>query len=67
MSCGGGRRFGSDLVLLWLWRRPVPTALIRPLAWETPYAVGSGPNPKNKETNKKREVTSEVAGELEVI
>ena len=28
-------------MLLWLWRRPLATALIGPLAWETPYAVNS--------------------------
>ena len=28
----------KDLVLLWLWPRPVATALIRPLAWEPLYA-----------------------------
>ena len=33
-------RCGSDPVLLWLWRRLVPTAPIRPLTWESPYAVG---------------------------
>ena len=40
MSCGVGRRRGSDLVLLWLWRRPAATASIGPLAWEPPYSVG---------------------------
>ena len=25
--------------MLWLWRRPVATAPIRPLAWEPPYAA----------------------------
>ena len=25
---------------LWLWCRPAATALIRPLAWEPPYAIG---------------------------
>ena len=40
MSCGVGRRHSSDLALLWLWHRPVATAVIRPLAWEPPYAVG---------------------------
>ena len=39
MSCGVGRRCTSDLALLWLWRRPAATALIRPLAWEPPYAA----------------------------
>ena len=41
VSCGVGYRHGSDLVLLWLWRRPVVTTPIRPLAWEPPYAVGA--------------------------
>ena len=27
-------------MLLWLWCRLSPTALIRPIAWELPYAVG---------------------------
>ena len=40
MSCGVGRRCASDLALLWLWRRPAATALIRPLGWEPPYAAG---------------------------
>ena len=35
--CGGvGRRCGLDLVWLWL----AAAALIPPLAWELPYAVG---------------------------
>ena len=41
MSCGVGRRRGLDPALLWLWCRPAATALIRPLAWEPPYAVGA--------------------------
>ena len=41
MSCGVGCRRGSDLALLWLWRRPVATAPIGPLAWESPYAAGA--------------------------
>ena len=32
MSCGLGHRHGLDLVLLWLWCRPVATALIERLA-----------------------------------
>ena len=40
MSCGVG--CSSDSMLLWLWRRLVATALIRPLAWEPPYAMGTG-------------------------
>ena len=30
----------KDPALLWLWHKPVATALIGPLAWEHPYAVG---------------------------
>ena len=38
MSCGVGCRRSLDPTLLWLWHRPVATALIGPLAWEPPYA-----------------------------
>ena len=38
MSCGVGRRRGSDPALLWLWRRLAATAPIRPLAQE-PYML----------------------------
>ena len=40
MSCGVGHRRGLDPTLLWLWCRLVATALIQPLAWEPPHAVG---------------------------
>ena len=40
MSCGIGRRRGSDPSLLWLWHRPAATAPNGPLAWEPPYAAG---------------------------
>ena len=39
VSCGVGRRRGSDLVLPWLWCKAAATALIQPLAWEPPYAA----------------------------
>ena len=48
MSCGVGQRQGSDPVLLCLWCGLAPVALIRPLAWEPPYAVGA-----TEEKNKK--------------
>ena len=41
VSCGVGCRLGLDPELLWLWRRLVATAPIRPLAWEPPYAAGA--------------------------
>ena len=40
VSCGVGHRQGSDPVLPCLWCRLVAAALIGPLAWEPPYAVG---------------------------
>ena len=39
MSDGIGHRLSLDLTLLWL--RPVAIALIQPLAWEPPYAMGA--------------------------
>ena len=40
MRCGVGCRCSSDPTLLWLRRRLEAAALIWPLAWEPPYAVG---------------------------
>ena len=50
MSCGVGRRHSLDPELLCLWLAAV--ALIRPLAWEFPYALGVALKRKKK---KKRE------------
>ena len=38
-SIPGLAQWVKDLVLLWLWCRLAATAVIRPLAWEPPYAV----------------------------
>ena len=46
MSCGVGLRLGSDPVLLWL--RLAAVALIRPLAWESLYAMGVALKSKGK-------------------
>ena len=54
MSCCVGCRRGLDPTLLWLWCRPVATALIGPLAWEPLYAVAVGLKKKKKEKKKKR-------------
>ena len=55
MSCGVGCGHGSDPALLWLWRRPVATAPIRPLAWEPPYAAGAAlEKAKREKTNKQK-------------
>ena len=46
---------GSDLALLWLWRRPVATAPIRPLAWEPPCATDAAlEKDKKRKSLKKR-------------
>ena len=61
VSCGVGRRCGSDPALLWLWRRLATTAPIPPLAQEPPYAAGAAQEwqkdkKKNKQTKKKLEL-----------
>ena len=47
--CGVGHRCGLDPVLLWLWCRSAAAALILPLAWEFPYAMGMPPLPPKKQ------------------
>ena len=44
MSYGVGRKRGLDPVLLW----PAAMALIRPLAWEPPYAASVAVKSKKK-------------------
>ena len=53
VSCGVGRRHGSDPALLWLWHRLVAVAPIQPLAWEPPNAVGTDLKRKGKKKKKK--------------
>ena len=55
MSCGVGRRCGSDPSLLWLWHRLATTALIRPLDWEPPNTMGAAQ--KKTKKKKKKETT----------
>ena len=55
MSCGVGRRCGSDPALLLLWCRPAATAPIRPLAWES-ARVWPSQDKKTKEKRKKKGV-----------
>ena len=38
-SIPGLDQWVKDLALLWLWCRPAPAALIRPLDWELPYTT----------------------------
>ena len=61
MSCGAGRRRGSDPTLLWLWHRPMATALIRTLAWEPPYGVRAALNSqKTKEKKSLKEIRKNI-------
>ena len=41
-------------MLLWLWRRPAATALIRPIAWEPPSRNGKKTKKKKKKKKKER-------------
>ena len=52
-----GHRRGWNLALLWLWCRPAATALIQPLAWEPPNAVGAALKRKRK---KKKRLTGYI-------
>ena len=52
VSCGVGHRHGSDPALLWLWLWPAAVALIKPIAWEPPYASDALKSKKQKQTNK---------------
>ena len=61
MSCGTGRRCGSDPELLWLWCKLAAKAQIQPLAWEPPYAVGAALKTKNKRKERKKEIALEWA------
>ena len=56
MSCGVGHRRGLDPTLLWLWHSLAATTLIRPLAWEPPYAARAAQEmAKNKTKQKKKQ------------
>ena len=61
MSCGIGCRHGSDPTLMWLRHRLVATAVIRPLAWEPPYAAETALEmaKRQKQTNKKKRELNE--------
>ena len=51
MSHGVDHRRGSDL---WLWCRLAAAALIRPLAWEPPCAMGVALKSKKQEKKLKK-------------
>ena len=51
-GCGVGHRPGAGPTSLWLWCRPLATAVIRSLVWEVPYAMGTALKRQNKNKNK---------------
>ena len=55
MSCGVGGRRASDPALLWLWHRAAAVAPIRPLAWDSPYAVEEVALEKAKRQKKQKQ------------
>ena len=55
--CRSQTWFGS--ALLWLWCRLAAIALIRPLAWEPPYAMGAALERLKKKKKKKRKEKKE--------
>ena len=54
VTCGVGRRFSSDLALLWLWHSLAAVALIPPLAWELPYVAGTVLKKQTERKKRKR-------------
>ena len=52
ISCGVGRRRGSDPGWLWLWCGPAAEALTGPLAWEPPYATSVALKKEKKKKKK---------------
>ena len=66
MSCGVGRRCGSDPVLLWLWQRPAAVAPIKPLAWEPPYAVAAALEKAKRPPQKKKKKARLVSMKMQV-
>ena len=56
VSCGVGRRRGSDPALLWFFHRPAAPALIQPLAWEPPYVAGAAQEKAKRQ--KKKDIIS---------
>ena len=53
-SIPGLAQWVKDPALLWLWCRPVATALTRPLAREPPYATGEAQKRPKKSKDIKR-------------
>ena len=48
----GHELWGRSQMQLWLWCKPAAVALIGPLAWELPYALGVALKEKRKKKGK---------------
>ena len=49
-------------MLLWLWSGPAVVALVRPLAWESPYAAGAALKTRKKKKRIKDLNVNDVSG-----
>ena len=67
MSCGVGRRCGLDPALLWLWHRLAAAYLIRPLAWEPPYAMGAALKKDKKKKRERERISLMTAAQDEAV
>ena len=59
-SVPGLSQWVKDPVLLWLWCRPAAMALIRPLAWEIPYAASAALKRPKKKKKKRRKGRKQI-------
>ena len=64
MSCGVGRRCGSDPKLLWLWCRLAAEAQIQPENLGTSICQVDGPNKKKKKIEHLGDVPGQVRAPL---
>ena len=58
MSCGVDLKWGSHLVLLWLWLKLAAAVPIWPLAWELAYDAGVALKKKKKKKRKERKIST---------
>ena len=66
LSCAVGHRCSSDSEFLWLWLWLAAGTLIRPLAWEPPYAIGVALRNK-KQTNKQQKLSSTALSHVDSV
>ena len=62
MSYGVGHSGGLNPTFLWLSCRPTAVALIQPLAWKLPYALGALLKRKKKKKEQNNVIYSNMDG-----